>query len=177
MSGLASHSLPGAATPRLARAGWQCPPAPFSDSNRAGWGLLATPVPTGGAGWSAMGAASSLLKTCPGGPRSGAVPRGLLQRCGVMARGVVAAAGLTDADVLQMLDLYEGEGLTMAQIAARMGRGLGSVVGAIARVRRDLAASEAVPGPRAVRAKNRDGALGRGWWKRGLRARQARGGK
>jgi hypothetical protein len=77
---------------------------------------------------------------------------------------------MTDAQLLEALDLHEHCGWTGDQIAARFGTTRGAILGAFKRIRDDLAASEAAgfapgTGP-AVRPGNRDGDLGPRWWVR-----------
>lgn len=78
----------------------------------------------------------------------------------------------TDLRMLQAIDLAEREGLTAAEIAARLGGvSRSAVCGVLKRVRDDLTASEAAPFPPgkgpAVRAENRDGGMPVRWWARG----------
>lgn len=76
--------------------------------------------------------------------------------------------GLTDEHLLTALDLIWG-GASKAEVARRFGMTPNTINGALFRVERELAASEAAPGPKAIRPENQDGALGRGWWKAGVR--------
>jgi hypothetical protein len=82
---------------------------------------------------------------------------------------------MSDGDVLDILDLFEGQGLSMGEIGERYGRSRGAIAGLIKRVRDDLAASESGldTGAPATKPENRDGALGRRWWEAGLRRRRA----
>lgn len=61
---------------------------------------------------------------------------------------------------LEMLHLREVEGLSMTQVAARLGIGKNAVIGRIGRLR----AAEA-PGAAG------DGTMGPRWWRKGLEAR------
>jgi hypothetical protein len=75
----------------------------------------------------------------------------------------------TDRQLLEMLDMFDNQDLSMGDIAAKFQVSRNVIAGSIHRIKRDLAASEAAPfrpgtGP-AVRRGNRDGDLARGWWK------------
>lgn len=76
--------------------------------------------------------------------------------------------GWTDEQVLQMLDMADGDGMTAAEIALRMGTSRSAICGILFRVRSELAESE--QGSRVTRPENRDGALPRGWWRERARA-------
>lgn len=83
-----------------------------------------------------------------------------------------------DEEILTILDLIEGEGKTMAEVAALMGGSRSGIAGILLRVRKDLDAADAQRfavgcGP-AVRPENQDGGMDRGWWRAGL-ARRKRG--
>lgn len=65
-----------------------------------------------------------------------------------------------DEALLAMLDLRDGEGMSARQIAARVGKTRSAVCGAFARVK-----NEEVTECRCERPDNRDGAMGRGWWR------------
>lgn len=67
----------------------------------------------------------------------------------------------SDAELLLVLELRRVEGLTFAEIAKRLRRSRGSVIGVVRRIDR-----EAGPGDR------HDGTMPPGWWRDGL-ARQA----
>jgi len=92
--------------------------------------------------------------------------------------GVKAGEGWTDRQILEAMDMFERQGLTAAEVAARLGLGSrNAVIGMVSRVRRDLAASEGAgfppgQGP-AVRAENCDGGMPVRWWLAGA-ARQRR---
>lgn len=77
---------------------------------------------------------------------------------------------LSDADMLTALDLIEAQGLSRQEVAERYGMTRSAMCGMIFRINRELAASEAAPGPKAVKPSNQDGALGRLWWKAGAAA-------
>lgn len=72
------------------------------------------------------------------------------------------AEAWTDEQLLTMLDLRDGEGLTGLEIAARMGSSRSAVLGAMNRI--DKVHAE-IPCT-ATRPENRDGGMPRGWWKR-----------
>lgn len=77
-------------------------------------------------------------------------------------------AAWTDQQILTMLDMMDGNGRSSGEVARAFGTSRSAICGVVARVRNDLAASEAAgfapgQGP-AVRPENRDGALGRRWW-------------
>lgn len=69
----------------------------------------------------------------------------------------------TDEQMLTMLDLRDGEGLSASQIALRMRTSRSAILGVFYRV--DTA--HAAMADETTRPENRDGALPRGWWKRG----------
>jgi hypothetical protein len=79
-----------------------------------------------------------------------------------MARRLASEAW-TDEDILTILDLVEGERLSMSVIAARLRVSRSAIAGIVHRVRTDLAR---VP-DRAAKRENCDGGMPRGWWKRG----------
>ena len=80
--------------------------------------------------------------------------------------GILMAAvqKLTDRQMLDILDLIDGQGESMARVAERYDVSRSVIAGLLKRVRDDLAMSEAAPGRRARRPENQDGALGRRWW-------------
>lgn len=65
-----------------------------------------------------------------------------------------------DEALLAMLDLRDGEGMSAGEIAARVGKSRSAVCGAFARVK-----NEEVTECRCERPENRDGAMGRKWWR------------
>jgi hypothetical protein len=78
-------------------------------------------------------------------------------------------APMPDEDVLNLLDLHEGAGLSASLIALQLGMSRSAVLGLIFRVRQDMRAADEdrTDWPPAVKPENQDGALGRGWWRRG----------
>jgi hypothetical protein len=71
--------------------------------------------------------------------------------------------------MLDILDLFEGEGQTATEIAAMYGVSRNAILGVVHRVRQDLAKSEA-GGPAALRPENQDGGMPRRWWSKRGRA-------
>ena len=66
-----------------------------------------------------------------------------------------------DEEILTMLDLRDGDGLGMGTIGKRMGKSKGAVSGVFHRVR-----TEEIKDCKCRKAANKDGGMGRGWWKR-----------
>lgn len=66
----------------------------------------------------------------------------------------------TDREMLETLDLHERQGLSAAQVAARVGRSRSAVLGLVKRIND---AADAVP-DRALRPENRDGGMPARWW-------------
>jgi transposase len=66
----------------------------------------------------------------------------------------------TDREVLETMDLHERQGLSMAQVAPRVGRSRSAVCGLVKRIND---AADAVP-DLAVRPENRDGGMPARWW-------------
>ena len=62
----------------------------------------------------------------------------------------------TDEDMLMALHLYDHEGLTYDQIAARFGRTKGAIAGLMSRIRNDTAGDNGTG----------DGTMRPMWWKR-----------
>jgi len=78
--------------------------------------------------------------------------------------------GLTDLQILDILDRVERQGQSYEEAGAVHGKGRSATAGVIKRVRDDLAASEV--GSRVTRADNQDGSQGPRWWaKAGSRRR------
>lgn len=71
---------------------------------------------------------------------------------------------LTDRQLLEMLDLLEGQGMTRADIGARFGFSSARARVIFQRIFADLAASEV--GSTVTRPENRDGGMARGWWRK-----------
>ena len=67
-------------------------------------------------------------------------------------------ANWTDEDMLEALDLRDHEGLTMAEVAKRMGRGRMSIVGLMKRVNDETDHFDP--------DGNQNGTMPRKWWKR-----------
>lgn len=65
---------------------------------------------------------------------------------------------LSDEDILEVLDLHEGEGMKFSDIAKKFGRTKGVIAGAISRVKRELAQTD--------EDGNKNGTMPRGWWRR-----------
>lgn len=70
--------------------------------------------------------------------------------------------GWSDAEILTVLDLYHGDGLSAGQVSERTGRSRSSICAQLMRVRdADAAVPDLCRDP-----ANLDGAMGRRWWKR-----------
>lgn len=90
----------------------------------------------------------------------------------------MSAALRSDAEILEVLDIVERQGQTMAEAGRVLGMTRSGVAGLLKRVRDDLAESEAAPVLRgqvpAYWPENRDGGMPARWWEAGLAERQAR---
>ena len=82
------------------------------------------------------------------------------------AKDLPGPRSLPDRAMLDILDRVEAQGMTNEMAGARYGMSRSAVASMVMRVRKDLADSEAAPGPKAKRPENQDGALGRRWWER-----------
>lgn len=78
----------------------------------------------------------------------------------------VARGGWSDAEMLEALDLRAHEGLTAAQIAARLGKTRGAVIGILNRIDNETNAHDG-----RGRAGIGNGTMARFWWRKGLAAR------
>ena len=65
----------------------------------------------------------------------------------------------SDLEVLHMLDLREGEGMSMKEVAEATGQGRSSVIG---KVNRALSADLPCA---CTKPENKDGGMPRGWWR------------
>ena len=72
-------------------------------------------------------------------------------------------ADWSDMDILRALDWIDHEGLTRAQVGARIGRPKNSVIGAVGRIVTDANKSDP--------DGNQNGTMPRGWWIKGAMAR------
>lgn len=70
--------------------------------------------------------------------------------------------GISDQQVLTMLDLRDYEHFTAAQIGHRVARTRMSVIGAMHRVKADDSKQECL----CVKPENKDGGMPRKWWRK-----------
>ena len=78
--------------------------------------------------------------------------------------------GLTEDQLVEVLDLMDGQGWPSSRVAERYGVSRNAIIGARSRVLTDLAKSEGVPGPQAQKPENRDGGMPHGWWRKRAKA-------
>lgn len=74
------------------------------------------------------------------------------------------ARGLTDMQMLDVLDLMDRHGMTAQQVAPRFGKSRNAIIGVHYRILADLEASEV--GATAMKPENRNGGMPAYWWRK-----------